>query len=332
MDPRAILARIRDDPRIVAVGAPLDIYGRAGGGLLARGLAFAALFAAIPTVLLILGLVGLVANDPAARDRISATLVSAFPPLAGLIRDSIQALSDGAALTSTVGIVGVIWTVSQFYGALDLAMARIYSDEPARSMLLRTARGFATVLLLAGSAMSLIVLGSLALALDATSATDGRSAELLSAFLDPPLVSIALAGLVVLLIYRNVPPRTPSWRAAGIPAVAVGAMVVVLSRAFVLFVPRLVGNELLAGSLASAFVTLTWLSLTFQALLLGAAWVRVRDGADRGAGQASSVALGRAAAPAEPGRRREGQAAADTRPDPAARPTRGRRGGDELPG
>jgi uncharacterized BrkB/YihY/UPF0761 family membrane protein len=142
-------------------------------------------------------------------------------------------------------------------------------------------------------------------ALDATSATDGQPVDVLLALLDSPLVLIGLASLVVLLIYRAVPPRTPSWRAAGIPAATVGAVVVVLSRAFVFLVPRLVGVEALAGSLASAFVTLAWLSLTFQALLLGAAWVRVRDEGDGGPGSAGSAALGRAAAPAEPGGRRE---------------------------
>ena len=44
-----------------------------------------------------------------------------------------------------------------------------------------------------------------------------------------------------------------------------------------LLVPRLVGVAALAGSLASAFIALAWLSFTFQALLYGAAWVRVRD-------------------------------------------------------
>ena len=33
----------------------LDIYGHAAGGLLANGLAFSALFASIPTALLVLG-------------------------------------------------------------------------------------------------------------------------------------------------------------------------------------------------------------------------------------------------------------------------------------
>lgn len=305
MDPRATLARILDAPHVAAVRAPLNLYGRAAGGLLANGLAFSALFAAVPTVLLVLGLVGWVAHDQVTLERISATLISTFPPLAGLIGDSVQALGDGAALTSLVGIVGVIWTVSQFYGALDLAIARIYSNEPERSMILRTARGFATVVLLAGSVIGLIVLGSLVVALDATSVTRDQPVELLVALLNSPIVLIMLASLVVALIYRAVPPRTPSWPALGIPAVTVGAVTVVLSRAFVFLVPRLVGVEALAGSLASAFVTLAWLSLTFQTLLLGAAWVRVRDEGGRGDASARSAALARAAASAEPGRGRE---------------------------
>ena len=72
----------------------LDIYGRAAGGLLANGLAFSALFALIPTLLLVLGLVGWVAGDPAARDRISATLIAAFPaargPDSGLGRGAVR--------------------------------------------------------------------------------------------------------------------------------------------------------------------------------------------------------------------------------------------------
>jgi membrane protein len=305
MDPRAILARVLGLPQVAAIRAPFDVYGGAAGGLLARGLAFSALFAAIPTLLLVLGLVGLVAGDPVVRDRLIFSLQTTFPPLAGLFGDSVQALSDGAALTSVVGIVGVIWTMSQFYAALDLAMARIYSDEPGRSALLRTARGLVTVIVVAGSAIGLIVLGSLALALDATSVTEDGPIGLLVGLLNSPLVLIVLASLVVLLIYRVVPPRTASWHAAGIPAATVGAMIVVLSQAFAFLVPRLVGVEALAGSLASAFVTLTWLSLTFQSLLLGAAWVRVRDEIGRGTRSAGSADLQRSAATTEPGGRRE---------------------------
>ena len=69
-----------------------------------------------------------------------------------------------------------------------------------------------------------------------------------------------------------------------VPAVVVGLIIVGLSQIFTFLVPRLVGVAALAGSLASAFIALAWLSFTFQALLYGAAWVRVRDDADRARG------------------------------------------------
>ena len=93
------------------------------------------------------------------------------------------------------------------------------------------------------------------------------------------------------------PPRAPSWRAALVPAVVIGLIIIGLSQIFTFLVPRLVGVAALAGSLASAFIALAWLSFTFQALLYGAAWVRVRDRTEL----AASAGLGGPAAPAEPG-------------------------------
>ena len=81
----------------------------------------------------------------------------------------------------------------------------------------------------------------------------------------------------MLVVYRTLPPKAPSWRSALVPAVVVGVAIVVLTQVFTFLVPRLVGVAALAGSLASAFVALAWLSFSFQALLYGAAWVRVRE-------------------------------------------------------
>jgi uncharacterized BrkB/YihY/UPF0761 family membrane protein len=53
----------------------------------------------------------------------------------------------------------------------------------------------------------------------------------------------------------------------------------VVARLFVFLAPRLIGAAALLGTLATAFAALAWLALSFQAILLGAAWVR--DRADR---------------------------------------------------
>ena len=301
MDPAAFLARFLDRPRVARVMRVLDIYGRAAGGLLANGLAFSALFAAIPIALLVLGVGGYVAaGNPAARDRLAQALIEAFPPLTELIDGAVAALSKGAALTSIIGFVGVIWTVSQLYGAFDVAFARIFAAAPERDMVNRTIRGLLVVLLLGVAVVAFVILVSLAGFLDALIPTAVPVAGAMVAVVRSVPFLIALAIGIVLVMYRTLPPTAPRWRSASIPAVVVGIVVVILSQVFSLLVPRLVGVAALAGSLASAFIALAWLSFTFQAILYGAAWVRARDeGADAAA--TGSAGLGRPAATAEPG-------------------------------
>jgi membrane protein len=303
MDAAGFLARLLDRPRVVGVRRGLDIYGRAAGGLLANGLAFSALFAAIPTTLLILGIGGWIAADnPAATQRLARALTEAFPPLADVITGAVSAVGKGAPLTSLIGVVGVVWTVSQFYGALDVAFARIFATAPERDMVQRTVRGLLVVALIGAAIVGFVVLVSLAHLIDAVAPTEVPFASLVVSLVrsSPFLATIAIA--VLLGTYRLLPPTSPRWRSALLPAVVLGIAIVALSQVFMLLVPRLVGVAALAGSLASAFIALAWLSFTFQALLYGAAWVRVRDEiADR----VASADLVRPAAPAEPGVGRE---------------------------
>lgn len=310
MDPTAVLARFLDEPRVAYVRAVLDTYGRAAGGLLANGLAFAALFATIPTALVVLGLAGLLVGDPDLQEALADALASAFPPLADLIDGAMSALVAGAAVTSIIGVIGLIWTVSQFYVALDVAFSRIFSGQVERDGLRRTARGFVSVAALLGLVLVVIVIGALlaagvSLVPDAMPVPSDLSGRLTSW---PILMAFAIGTLFV--AYRILPPEPPGWRAIRAPAVVVGVIIVALSQLFVFLAPRLVGVAALAGSLATAFIALAWLSFTFQALLYGAAWVRVRD--DRGrravaqdAAGADGSALPGPAAPAEPGGRRE---------------------------
>jgi len=299
MDVNTLLARVLDEPRVARVRAVLDIYGHAAGGLLSNGLAFSTLFAAIPTTLLVLGIAGWIANnDQAVRDSVSEALINAFPPLEDLIEASLDAVAQGAFAVSVLAVIGLVWTVSQLYGALDLAFARIYADDPERDIVRRTARGFLVVAILAAVIVAFVVITTLAATLQAIVPGD---APLAGAILDlagsiPAMMLIAVGA--VLVVYVTLPPKAPALRSALLPAVIIGVAIVVLTQIFAFLVPRLVGVAALAGSLASAFVALAWLSFSFQALLYGSAWVRVREEAARSAG---SAGLGSPAPPAELG-------------------------------
>ena len=282
----AALERFIDRPGVVVGRRVLEIYGLAPGGLLANGLAFTTLFAVVPIALVTLGVAGLLVKDPLVQQQLAAALSSLVPPLQDLIQNALVSMAQGAAVTSLIGIAGLIWTVSQFYVTLDVAFSRIFTDRPERDVLRRTARGFVWVAGLIGVVVALIVAGALATAAEALLPT---TSTWLTAFgrvvSSPPMVAL-ITVLVVLGVYQLVPPRRPPLRAAVPPAIVAGLAIFLLGQLFLFAAPRIVGTAALAGPLATAFIALAWLSFSYQGLLYGAAWVRVRDDALTG-GQAS---------------------------------------------
>ncbi|HEY7700707.1 MAG TPA: YihY/virulence factor BrkB family protein, partial [Candidatus Limnocylindrales bacterium] len=238
MDPPAVLTRLLDRPAVVVIRKVLDVYGRAPGSLLANGLAFTALFSIVPIALVTLGVAGLLVKDPAVQSQLATALGSIMPPLQDLIQEALVSMTQGAAASSIIGVAGLIWTVSQFYVTLDVAFARIFTDRPERDVLRRTARGFVWVVGLIGVVIALIVAGSLAAAAEALLPTTTTA---LTAFgrvvTSLPVVVLVTIG-VVLAIYVIVPPRSPSLRAAGPPAIVAGVAIFVLAQVFLFAAPR----------------------------------------------------------------------------------------------
>jgi uncharacterized BrkB/YihY/UPF0761 family membrane protein len=192
-------------------------------------------------------------------------------------------------VSSIIGVAGLIWTVSQFYVTLDVAFSRIFTDRPERDVLRRTARGFMWVVGLIGVVIALIVAGSLAAAAEALLPTTTTALTAFGRVISSPPVVVLITIGVVLVVYVVVPPRSPALRAALPPAIAAGVAIFALAQLFLFAAERIVGVAALAGPLATAFIALAWLSFSFQALLYGAAWVRVRDdemSGDAGSGSA----------------------------------------------
>ena len=86
----------------------------------------------MPIALVTLGVAGLLVKDPAVQQQLATALSSLVPPLQDLIQAALVSMAQGAAVTSIIGVVGLIWTVSQFYVTLDVAFSRIFTDRPER--------------------------------------------------------------------------------------------------------------------------------------------------------------------------------------------------------
>jgi membrane protein len=263
-------------PAVAAGRRILDRYGAAGGGLLAGGLAYAALFAIVPGVLLLAGVVGLVVADPVERARVVDALASVLPPLRDLIETVLSEATRDAGAISILGAVALLWGTSRFAVAFQDAIARVGGGDRRRGLLSQNVGALvAVVLMIVAIVLSSFVSGVLEF-LEA-----GASAGVF------PFVGFAFSiglGLLpvvatmgaTILVYRIVPVPRPPWRAVIIPGAAAGLALAAVARAFAFIAPRLIGSAALLGTIATVFAALAWLALSFQALLLGVAWVRDR--------------------------------------------------------
>jgi membrane protein len=264
---------------VAALRRVLDRYSAAGGGLLAGGLAYAALFAIVPAVLLLAGVVGLFVADPVERAKFVDVLVGVLPPLRDLIHVVLDEAARDAGPVSAIGAIVLIWGTSRFAVAFQDAIARIMGSDRERGLLARNLGALGAVALLISVIVASTLLSGVLAFLEAAVAAGilrDLSGAISFAFGLLPVIATVAA---MILVYRIVPTPAPPWRAAFLPGIAAGLALTIVARAFAYLAPRLIGAAALVGTLATAFAALAWLALSFQAILLGAAWVR--DRADR---------------------------------------------------
>ena len=254
--------------RVVAV---MDTANAAGAPLLAMALAYTTMFAILPGVILLAGVLGWVIADPLARATLLGELVAFVPPLAPVFEGSLEALVRERGTLSIIGLVGLIWGSSAFYAALDDVMRRLFPGGGVRSFISIRARGAIAVLVLVA-----LITGTVALSgvWAFVQGSVGGLADLLTWLL--PVLSIALVSLVVLGTYLWVPTAPPGFRAALPPALVAGIGIGLLTNLFSVLAPLLVGGLKGFGVVTTVFAAFVWLNLVFQTLLWGAAWARYR--------------------------------------------------------
>ncbi len=268
-----IAGRIGGVPAVRTLIATLEVYDRTGGGLVAGGLAYAALVALLPGLLLVVSIFGLLITDDAVREDLVGLIATAVPPLEDLARTAFEQVSAGAVPLTVVGAIGLLWGASRFYAALDYALSRAFHGARRRNEIERTLRGVLLTVLLVLLPLAALLVGSLAdwlleLAPGWAFPTLWQLAQ--------PVGSFLLFVLAAVLVYRFVPPTTVPVRAFGRPALVVGVVLAAFTQLFGLIAPLMTRIASVYGAVVAVFALLAWMSISFNVLLLGAAWTRVR--------------------------------------------------------
>lgn len=291
-----VIGRVGGLPAVRTLLATLEAYDGAGGGLTASGLAYTSLIALLPGLLLMVSIFGLLINDAATQEQLVSAIAQAVPPLEEFARAAFESVSAGAVPTGVIAFIGLIWGSSRFYAALDYAFTRIFQEGRKRNEIERTVRGIIVTFLLVAVPLGALVFGAVAGWL-VTRVPDGFAGTLLQ--LIPPCATFLLFVAGTVLVYRYVPGSPVGWRVLLLPALLVGVILAAFAQLYAFFAPMLTHMAAIYGTFVAFFAILAWLSISFNVLLFGASWTRVRQVAAAGPPDAPTDVEGPPEAPAD---------------------------------
>ncbi|HEV7810868.1 MAG TPA: YihY/virulence factor BrkB family protein [Candidatus Limnocylindrales bacterium] len=266
---------ILGSPRVATARRVIDRFGAVDGGLLAAGIAYNAVLALIPLGLLASGLAGFLLVNPESRADVIVAIGTLVPPLEGVVAEIVGGLSAASPSLSLIGLVLAAWGTSRLYASLESAVVQLDTTAPRRGLLRRTARRLGSIAIVAGVLLAALLAApvlAVAVELRGTGPLEPQLLDLLLAVVPPAFAAGALAA-----IYRVIPVRRPTWRALSVPAIVGAVVLVLVTRLFVFLAPRILGANVVYGTLGAILVGLTWLDIAFTVVLLGAAWVDERE-------------------------------------------------------
>jgi membrane protein len=274
-------------------------YDQGGGAMLSAALSYFAFFTLVPSLLLFVSLLGVLVEQADLRAELIASLVDRIGPIRDVATAIIEGLAGSGRTGTIIGVLGLLWGASGFYGALQDALQRMFPGPTSRGLLPTRVRGVLTVVLILGSMLAAVVL-IFAVPLVSEWLTTGCRA---SAEVPLPIVAqacdidlgavgaavavvatMAVAFLAAVAVYVVVPSHGATFRQAFWPAVIVGLTIGAFTSLFGWVAPLLVRQWVALGIVGSVFIALVWLNLVFRALMYGAASARLNRDHDRRAG------------------------------------------------
>ena len=242
---------------------------------LAQQVAFSALLAFLPSVILLIGLLGLFGSG--AYDSLERFVGSVAPhsvvSMIDLAGKDAAGRRSGSAIALVAGILAALWAASGAMGAIIKAVNRAYEEVETRPFwrvrLIGLVLVVATGLVTAGMFLLIVFGGSLGDAIVRRTALGGN----FKAFWDFARWPIAFAAVLLFLalVYYLAPDtKQRSWRWISAGSLVAALMWLVLSGLFSLYTGFSSSFSRTYGSLAGAILLLLWLNYTAWAILFGA--------------------------------------------------------------
>lgn len=255
---------------------------------MAAGVAYYALFSLFPLLLGLIAILSFFLESARVQTQVIELTGGFLPGSEGLVQDNIDAVLGLRGALGLFSVIGMIWSGSAIFGALNRSINRawdIHTDRPLY-------KGKPRQLLMALAVGVLFVLS-------VSSATVVRTAGDLARY-DVPLLgllvqqagqvllqgfSFVLVLAIFLLIYKFMPNTKTYWRYIW-PGAVLGAVLFELAKnLFILYLERS-SYQNIYGSVTPVIVLLLWAYVSSLIVLAGAEmsseYGRMRENVDRG--------------------------------------------------
>jgi membrane protein len=243
----------------------------------AAALTYYAVLSLFPALLVMVSLVGLVA-DPATVTKFLTDVISALGPASAVetFRGPIEEItrsSGTAGILLIVGIASALWTASGYVGAFMRASNVIYEVEEGRSFVkLRPLQMLVTlvlILLLALVLVAVVLTGPLASAVGSAVGIGSSVVTVWNIAKWPVLLGMVVV-MIALLYYAS-----PNAKLRGVKSILPGSVLAVVvwliaSALFAFYVANFGSYNKTYGALGGVIIFLVWLWITNVAILLGA--------------------------------------------------------------
>lgn len=237
--------------------------------MLAAAIAYYALLSVFPLSLVVLSLAGSLFSTAASQERLSAAIGTMVPGSQEFVRTNLDAVTGSGDALGAISAVGLIWTGSGFFLAVQRAVNIAWGAAQRRSFW-RQRLVAAAVMGLGGAAMLGTLAGTAAIELAQQAAVMQWPGLTLLAGAAWHLVPVGFDFLLFATTYRyvpNVPVRWPEvWAGATTAALLFGAAKI----GFVWYVTERANYTEVYGPIASVVAFLVWSYLSAAILLFGA--------------------------------------------------------------
>jgi membrane protein len=252
---------------------------------LAGGIAFDVLFGAIPFLLMLVGIFGIVLARVVQDPRKAAVdyIVTILPPTESVVRRSYQIVDvvlGGRTSFGVIGLVLFLWISSRLIATLRTSLKEIFDLPEERGIVEGKVFDLQMVivagtLFVANTGITVILdaAQNLGVRLIGTRWLDVQTVQLVWA----RLLAFLFIFLMFLLIYRYVPRRRTPWRMALVAAVFTSLAWELLKGLFAVYVLYATSWQKVYGALVSPVILVLWIYYSAVVFILGGEIAHVYD-------------------------------------------------------